>query len=83
MKQLLKEIEKLTTTNKLLVETNERLIQANMQALNLSKSYLESNKQLLAQCGKIYKYLDSKNEKPWEEKESLDILYSLITHSKI
>ncbi len=46
------------------------------EALNSTKRYME----LIQHCGKIYQYLNAKNDKTWEEKESLKLLLSLITY---
>jgi len=48
------------------------------EALYATKRYME----LIQHCGKIYEYLNSKNDKTWEEKESLNILLSLITYTE-
>ena len=48
------------------------------EALYSSKRYME----LIQHCGKIYEYLNRKNDKTWEEKESLALLFQLITGGK-
>ena len=45
------------------------------EAIDSTKKYME----LLHHCGQIYEYLNRKNNKTWEEKESLALLYKLIT----
>jgi len=35
--------------------------------------------ELINHCAKIYEYLNMKNDKTWEEKESLALLLKLIT----
>jgi len=49
------------------------------EALYATKRYME----LIQHCGKIYEYLNRKNNKTWEEKESLEILLSLITYTEV
>ena len=48
------------------------------EALYATKRYME----LIQHCGKIYEYLNRKNDKTWEEKESLVLLFKLITGSE-
>ena len=76
------DFEKLLQTNELLIEMNEKLVTANLKATELAKICLDNNHQLFAICSKIYKYLDSKINKTWEEQESLDILHNLIFHTE-
>ena len=45
------------------------------EALFSTKKYME----LIQHCAKIYEYLNMKNDKTWEEKESLALLLKLIT----
>ena len=49
------------------------------EALYSTKRYIE----LIQHCGKIYEYLNRKNDKTWEEHEMVEELYDLITNSKI
>ena len=49
------------------------------EALYSTKRYME----LIQHCAKIYEYLNMKNDKTWEEKESLALLLKLITGSEI
>ena len=48
------------------------------EAIDSTKKYME----LLHHCGQIYEYLNRKNNKTREEKESLVLLYKLITGSE-
>ena len=48
------------------------------EALYATKRYME----LIQHCGKIYEYLNRKSDKTWEEKESLVLLFKLITDSE-
>ena len=45
------------------------------ETLYSTKRYIE----LIQHCSQIYEYLNRKNDKTWEEKESLALLYKLIT----
>ena len=66
-----------------LSESNAQLIRMTDdgigEALYATKRYME----LIQHCGKIYEYLNRKNNKTWEEKESLEILLSLITYTEV
>ena len=66
-----------------LSESNARLVRMTDdgigEALYATKRYME----LIQHCGKIYEYLNRKNNKTWEEKESLEILLSLITYTEV
>ena len=37
---------------------------------------------MLVCFGKLYKFINSKNEKTWEEQNHIDELFDLITHSE-
>ena len=76
------QLEQLIFTNSKLTQISERLVKANEQAMELIKSSLQKQEELLAHCGKVYNYLDSKGNKTWEEQESMDILYQLITQTQ-
>jgi len=72
------ELEQLILTNKRLSANNVRLTKVNQQALDITKACLDSHEKLLKHCSHIYQYLDSKIDKTWEEKKSLDVLYNLL-----
>jgi len=62
-----------------LTESNAQLIRMTDdgigEAIDSTKKYME----LIHHCGKIYEYLNMKKDKTWEEKESLELLFKLIT----
>ena len=62
-----------------LTESNAQLIRMTDdgigEALYSTKRYME----LIQHCGQIYEYLNMKKDKTWEEKESLELLFKLIT----
>ena len=75
------ELQQLINTTEKLVESNQQLVKINADAFELIKENQKKEKDLLAHCGKMYRYLQSKIDQTWEEKESMGILYRLITHS--
>ena len=72
LNQSIDTVQTLSETNSLLTNMVENGIG---EALHSTKKYME----LIHHCGKIYEYLNKKNDKTWEEKESLKLLYNLIT----
>ena len=66
------------------IDTVQTLTETNSQLTNMLDSEIGYNKkymELINHCGKIYEYLNKKNDKTCEETESLKILYHLITGS--
>jgi len=74
LNQSIDTVQTLSETNSLLINMVENGIG---EVLDSTKKYME----LINHCGKIYEYLNKKNDKTWEETESLKILYRLITGS--
>ena len=72
LNQSIDTVQTLSETNSLLTNMVENGIG---EALDSAKKYME----LIHHCGKIHEYLNKKNDKTWEEKESLELLYKLIT----
>ena len=76
------QLQQLLNATETLIESNKSLIKINATAFNMIKENQQKEKKLLAHCGKIYNYLQSKITKTWEEEESMQLLYQLITHAK-
>jgi len=72
LNQSIDTVQTLSETNSLLTNMVDNGIG---EALDSTKRYME----LINHCGKIYEYLNMKNNKTWEEKESLELLFKLIT----
>jgi len=65
-------IQTLSETNSLLT----RMVEDGVgEAIDTNKRYME----IINHCSKIYEYLNRKSNKTWEEKESLELLFKLIT----
>jgi len=75
------ELQQPIKSNETLIENNIQLTKINSDAFELINESIKKQKELLTHCGKIYKFLQSKTNKTWEEKESIDVLYDLITHT--
>ena len=74
LKQSIDTIQKLS-------ESNARLTYMTEDTFNTAFASIEKCEQLMKHCAKIYNYLNMKHSKTWEEKESLDILFDLITRN--
>ncbi len=74
LKQSIDTIQKLS-------ESNARLTHMTEDTFNTAFAAIDKCEKLMEHCAKIYNYLNMKKNKTWEEKESLDILFDLITHS--
>lgn len=77
------EYQRIIAITEKLIDSNKHLAEVNASALKLVANSQQTERGLLAHCGKIYKYLNSKNTKTWEEEEIINTLYQLITHSLI
>lgn len=75
------ELQQLIKATEKLIDSNKQLTQANAEAFELIRNKLKKEEDLLAHCGKIYKFLQSKINKTWEEEENIRLLYNLITHT--
>ena len=78
----LRQLRQLINATETLIDSNKQLTKINADAFELIKENQQKEKELLTHCGKVYTYLQSKITKTWEEKESIDILFNLITHTK-
>ena len=65
-----------------LIATNQRLSQINKENYKFIKELHERQERMLVCFRKLYKFINSKNEKTWEEHIYVNELFDLITHAK-
>jgi hypothetical protein len=75
-------LRQLIDHTKKLMDSNEQLVQANHNYFKLIEQLNERQIKILKCFGKLYSYLNSKNEKTWEEHNHVNELFDLITHSE-
>lgn len=76
------ELQQLINATETLINSNKQLTKVNTEAFELIRTQLKKEADLLEECGKLYKLLHSKNNKTWEENDSIEILYRLITRTE-
>ena len=77
------ELNRVMEINDKLIESNSELVSINAHFYELITNRLKKEERLLAQCGKLHRFLQSKTNRTWEENEMMEDLYALITHSEI
>jgi len=75
-------LEQLSNSNKLLKENNDLLIKTHTKTSALFDEISKKQEKILTCFGKVYSFINSKNNKTWEEHEIVEELYDLITNSK-
>jgi hypothetical protein len=75
-------LRQLIDNTKLLIDNNEELVKANHDYFNLIEKLHERQEKMLVCFGKLYKFINSKREKTWEEHNYVNELFDLITHSE-
>ena len=78
----LSHVELLDKSNKLLSESNDLLIKTHIKTATLFEELSRKQEKILTCFGKVYCFINSKNNKTWEEHEIVEELYDLITNSK-
>ena len=76
-------LRQLIDHTKQLMDSNEQLVKANNNYFNLIEQLNERQEKILKCFGKLYRFINSKNEKTWEEHNHVNELYDLITHTEI
>jgi hypothetical protein len=76
------EIQQLLKNNEQLIESNQQLVKTNNAYLSLIEKLNKREEKILKCFGKMYRIINSKNEKTWEEHNHLNELYELITHAE-
>ena len=74
-------INKLIESNKTLIDTNKELIQINKDQLKYIEDISAINKQMSVSFGKLYKYINSKNNQTWEERKISNELFEIVTQN--
>ncbi len=64
------------------MENNQQLVKANNNYFDLIEKLNERQEKILVCFGKLYKFINSKNEKTWEEQNHIKEIFDLITHSE-
>jgi hypothetical protein len=75
-------LRQLIYQTKQLMDSNEELVKANNNYFHLIEQLNERQEKILKCFGKLYKFINSKNEKTWEEHNHVNELYDLITHTE-
>ena len=75
-------LRQLIDHTKQLMDNNQQLVKTNNDYFNLIEKLNERQEKMLICFGKLYKFINSKNEKTWEEHNYVNELFDLITHSK-
>ena len=75
-------LKQLINHTKQLMDNNEKLIKANSNYFDLIEKLNKRQERMLVCFGKLYKFINSKNEKTWEEHHYVNELFDLITHSE-
>lgn len=75
-------LRQLINYTKQLMDSNEELVKANNNYFDLIEKLHERQEKILVCFGKLYKYINSKNEKTWEEQNHINELFDLITCSE-
>ena len=75
-------LKQLINNTKLLMNNNEELVRANNNYFDLIEKLNERQEKILVCFGKLYKFINSKNEKTWEEHRYVNELFDLITLSE-
>jgi hypothetical protein len=64
------------------MDSNEQLVKANNNYFNLIEQLNKRQGKILKCFGKLYRFINSKTGKTWEEDNHVNELYELITHSE-
>jgi IS30 family transposase len=75
-------LRQLIDHTKQLMYSNEQLVKANNNYFHLIEQLNERQEKILKCFGKLYRFINSKKEKTWEEHNLVNELYDLITHSE-
>lgn len=75
-------LKQLIDSAEILIDANQRLSQINTENFNIIKKLNERQEKILICFGRLYKFINSKNEKTWEEHNYVNELFDLITHSE-
>ena len=75
-------LKQLIDSTETLIDTNQRLSQINKDNFGFIKELHERQEKMLTCFRKLYKFINSKNEKTWEEHNYVNELFDLITHSE-
>ena len=75
-------LNKLIDTTETLINCNSELNKINKENIRFIKQIHERQEKILICFGKLYKFLNSKNEKTWEEQNHIEEIFDLITHAE-
>jgi hypothetical protein len=75
-------LRQLIDHTKQLMDSNEELVKANNNYFDLIEQLNKRQEKILKCFGKLYRFINSKTEKTWEEHKHVNELYDLITHSE-
>ncbi|NQX98481.1 MAG: hypothetical protein HRT73_11470 [Flavobacteriales bacterium] len=75
-------LSQLINYTKQLMDNNQQLVKTNNDYFNLIETLNDRQEKMLICFGKLYKYINSKNEKTWEEHNHINELFDLITHTE-
>jgi hypothetical protein len=75
-------LKQLINNSKQLIESNQQLVQANNNYFELIEKMNQRQEKMLACFGRLYQYINSKNEKTWEEHNQIKELFELITYTQ-
>ena len=75
-------LNQLIDTTETLIDCNRQLNKINKENFKLIKQLHVRQKKMLVCFSKLYKFINSKNEKTWEEHNHINELFDLITHSE-
>jgi hypothetical protein len=65
--------------NNTLIDTNKKLSQTNKHRFERIKELNKNQKKMSVCFNKLYKFINSKNNKTWEETELTNELFEIIT----
>jgi len=75
-------LKQLIDKTKLLIKSNQQLVKSNNDYFDLIEKLHERQEKMLICFGKLYRFINSKNEKTWEEHNYVNELFDLITHTE-